>query len=125
MPETTATASNSAPRASLLTPDQQQECRRNDCAEQSPEPLEPRGIVRDRAEDRLLRYYDPGPDGDHDGGVPEGEEEPEPPRARGSSALRSWPPRSRAARALAPVRPLACAPGLRVGPGAMGSGDQP
>src|SRR5947207_5253537 len=81
MPETTATASNSAPRASLLTPDQQQECRRNDCAEQSPEPLEPRGIVRDRAEDRLLRYYDPGPDGDHDGGVPEGEEEPEPPRA--------------------------------------------
>jgi hypothetical protein len=52
----------------------------------SPEPLEPRGVVRDRAEDRLLRYYDPGPDGDHDGGVPE-REEPEPQRARGFSAL--------------------------------------
>jgi hypothetical protein len=56
-------------------------------AEQPPEPLEPRAADRDRAEGRLLRHYDPGPDGDHDGGVPQGEEEPEPQRARGSGAL--------------------------------------
>src|SRR6185295_16032304 len=38
----------------------------------------------------------------------------------GREGLRSWLPRWRAARSLAPVRPLARAPGLRAGPGARG-----